>query len=43
MAMSLAMLSATGEKINLNNPEVVSKSYPQFFGELHKFCVITEK
>jgi 3-phosphoshikimate 1-carboxyvinyltransferase len=43
MAMSLAMLSATGEKINLNNPEVVSKSYPQFFEELKKFCVITEK
>ena len=43
MAMSLAMLSATGVSINLNNPEVVSKSYPQFFEELKKFCVITEK
>lgn len=43
MAMSIAMLSATGEKINLNNPEVVSKSYPQFFEELQKFCVINEK
>jgi 3-phosphoshikimate 1-carboxyvinyltransferase len=43
MAMSLAMLSATGVSINLNNPEVVSKSYPQFFEELKKFCVITKK
>ncbi|MFM2156495.1 MAG: hypothetical protein RL516_1244 [Bacteroidota bacterium] len=43
MAMSLAMLSATGFSINLNNPEVVSKSYPQFFEELKKFCVITKK
>ena len=43
MAMSLAMLSAKGVTINLNNPEVVSKSYPQFFEELKKFCVITEK
>ena len=43
MAMSLAMLSATGEKIHLNNPEVVSKSYPQFFEELQKFCLITEQ
>ncbi len=43
MSMSLAMLSATGVSINLNNPEVVSKSYPQFFEELKKFCVITKK
>ena len=43
MAMSLAMLSATGISINLNNPEVVSKSYPQFFEELKKFCIVTEK
>ncbi len=43
MAMSLAMLSATGVAINLNNPEVVSKSYPQFFEELKKFCVITDQ
>ena len=41
MAMSLAMLAALGERVSLNNPEVVSKSYPNFFNELEKFCKIT--
>jgi 3-phosphoshikimate 1-carboxyvinyltransferase len=41
MAMSLAMLAALGERVSLNNPEVVSKSYPTFFNELEKFCKIT--
>jgi 3-phosphoshikimate 1-carboxyvinyltransferase len=41
MAMSLAMLAALGERVSLNNPEVVSKSYPTFFKELEKFCKIT--
>jgi 3-phosphoshikimate 1-carboxyvinyltransferase len=41
MAMSLAMLAALGERVSLNNPEVVSKSYPSFFNELEKFCKIT--
>ena len=41
MAMSLAMLAALGERVSLNNPEVVSKSYPTFFYELEKFCKIT--
>jgi len=40
MAMSLSMLAALGEPIILNNPEVVSKSYPTFFTELEKFCEI---
>ena len=42
MAMSLSMLAALGEPIILHNPEVVSKSYPQFFEELKKFCSITD-
>jgi 3-phosphoshikimate 1-carboxyvinyltransferase len=41
MAMSLAMLAALGEPIILNNPKVVTKSYPTFFAELEKFCEIT--
>jgi len=41
MAMSLAMLAALGECVSLNNPEVVSKSYPTFFNQLEKFCKIT--
>ncbi len=41
MAMSLAMLAGLGERVSLNNPEVVSKSYPTFFQELEKFCKIT--
>ena len=41
MAMSLAMLAALGERVSLNNPEVVSKSYPTFFNQLEKFCKIT--
>jgi 3-phosphoshikimate 1-carboxyvinyltransferase len=40
MAMSLSMLAALGEPIILNNPEVVTKSYPTFFTELEKFCEI---
>jgi 3-phosphoshikimate 1-carboxyvinyltransferase len=40
MAMSLSMLAALGEPIILNNPEVVTKSYPTFFAELEKFCEI---
>jgi len=42
MAMSLSMLVALGEPIFLSKPEVVSKSYPQFFEELKKFCSITD-
>ena len=41
MAMSLSMLAALGECVSLNNPEVVSKSYPTFFNQLEKFCKIT--
>jgi 5-enolpyruvylshikimate-3-phosphate synthase len=41
MAMSLAMLAALGEPIILNNPKVVTKSYPTFFSELKKFSKIT--
>ena len=40
MAMSLAMLAALGELVSINNPEVVSKSYPTFFNELEKLCKI---
>ena len=41
MAMSLSILAALGEPVILNNPEVVSKSYPTFFTELENFCDIT--
>lgn len=42
MAMSLSMLVALGDPVILNNPEVVSKSYPLFFEELKKFCSVTD-
>ena len=43
MAMSLSLLSALNTEIKINHPEVVSKSYPDFFKELEKLCVITEQ
>lgn len=37
MAMSLAPVCLrTGSQIHINNPEVVSKSYPSFWGDLEK-------
>jgi len=36
IAMAFAPLAVLGEPITINNPEVVSKSYPEFWTELHK-------
>lgn len=36
MAMALSVLSCTGATVNLENPEVVSKSYPEFWNDLRE-------
>ena len=36
MAMAFAPLALTLGKIEINNPEVVSKSYPGFWNDLRK-------
>jgi 3-phosphoshikimate 1-carboxyvinyltransferase len=36
MAMALSILSATGSTVNIENPEVVNKSYPGYWEELKK-------
>lgn len=40
MAMALAPLAILGQPVTINNPEVVSKSYPGFWEELKKFFSI---
>ena len=36
MAMAFAPIALTFGSININNPEVVSKSYPNYWDELEK-------
>ena len=43
MAMALAPLSARLGRIRMNNPEVVSKSYPQFWTHLRNAGFIIEE
>jgi 3-phosphoshikimate 1-carboxyvinyltransferase len=36
LAMAFAPLAMLGKPVTINNPEVVSKSYPNFWNELQK-------
>ncbi len=43
IAMSLAPLSIVFNKITINNPEVVEKSYPQYWNQLANSGIVTVK
>lgn len=42
MAMSISILAVTGATITINNPDVVSKSYPDFFKQLNAIGIQSE-
>ena len=42
MAMSLAPLAMVRDEIKINNPQVVSKSYPRFWDDLRQAGFIVE-
>ena len=42
MAMSISILAVTGATITINNPDVVSKSYPDFFKQINAIGIQSE-
>ena len=42
IALSFSTLSVLGLKLTINNPNVINKSYPDFFNDLIKFGVVID-